>query len=356
MSALTLDPASLILHPGMTFGKAIDLYILDMRAEGRMTSDKTERAYRDCLHRHAEDVNNRDPRYTSREDVKRTLRRWTNPNTQRVRRACLVSFYDWTMQELEPGRKDNPARQTRAPRKRQSKVYRMTQDEVRAFMLAARTLREQRIAYLGVCAGIRLEEFQGLQGRHFKRAGYIWVSQDIGKGGRERWIPVLIDLLPLVEDIRRTVAADEYVIPAERWRDPGRNTTKVPLAKRPASRQVFRTVVEELGTRAGIDAHLHPHLMRHAFADHVARYAGVRSAQFLLGHATLGTTETYIGAPTLDDLTASVEGVTFLDSKRTRVLGSPNDPRKPLEAPTGIEPVQRAFRPVEPKPDDGAYS
>src|SRR4051794_12669671 len=101
----------------MTFGHAIDLYVTDMRAEGRMTSDKTERAYRDCLHAHADDVNNRDPRYTNREDVKRTLRRWTNPNTQRVRRACLVSFYDWAMQELEPGRKDNPARQTRAPRK-----------------------------------------------------------------------------------------------------------------------------------------------------------------------------------------------------------------------------------------------
>jgi hypothetical protein len=74
-------------------------------------------------------------------------------------------------------------------------------------------------AYLGVCAGVRLQELQGLQGRHFQRPGYIWISADIGTGGRERWIPVLVDLFPLVEDIRQNVTADEYVIPAERWRD-----------------------------------------------------------------------------------------------------------------------------------------
>jgi integrase len=103
------------------------------------------------------------------------------------------------------------------------------------------------------------------------------------------------------------VSVDEYVIPAERGRDPGVNKTKAELKKRPASRQAFRTVVETLGKRAGISAHLTPHLMRHAFADHVAREAGVRQAQFLLGHATLGTTEAYLGTPTLDELTAATQ-------------------------------------------------
>jgi hypothetical protein len=58
--------------------------------------------------------------------------------------------------------------------------------------------------------------------------------------------------------------------------------------------------------RAGITAHVHPHLMRHAFGDHVARYAGIKNAQALLGHATVGTTETYVGKPTLDELAAAV--------------------------------------------------
>ena len=61
----------------MRFDVAIDEYVADMRSQGRMNSDKTERDYRIVLYAHAEDVNNRDPRYTGREDVKRTLRRWS---------------------------------------------------------------------------------------------------------------------------------------------------------------------------------------------------------------------------------------------------------------------------------------
>lgn len=334
----------------MKFSEAIDAYVADMRAEGRMTSDPTERSYRSCLDAHADDVDNRDPRYTNRQDVKKTLGRWPNPNTRRTRRAVLVSFYDWAMQELEPPRKDNPARQTRPPRATKTTVYRLTRDEAAAFMRTAKTTREQRIAYLGVGAGIRLNEFQGLQGRHFRRPGWIWISADIGKGGRERWIPVVVDLLPVVERIRATVNDDEYVIPAERWRDPGANTSKVQLYRRQASRQVFRTVVETLGSRAGIHAHLHPHLMRHAFADHVARHAGVRNAQFMLGHADLGTTETYLGEPTLDELAASIRGLSFLDPTGTDVPGSPSTTDTPLEAPTRIELVESAFRPLAPLP------
>lgn len=52
-------------------------------------------------------------------------------------------------------------------------------------------------------------------------------------------------------------------------------------------------------------------MMRHAFADHVARLAGVRAAQILLGHASIQTTEGYLGQPTLDELARVMTGVTF---------------------------------------------
>jgi hypothetical protein len=58
--------------PRVRFARAIDLYVDDQRAEGRINSPHTERAYRDTLARHAEDVRNRDPAYTNRDDVKRT--------------------------------------------------------------------------------------------------------------------------------------------------------------------------------------------------------------------------------------------------------------------------------------------
>jgi integrase len=173
----------------------------------------------------------------------------------------------------------------------------MTRDEVVAFLHAATTRREQRVAFLGVCAGIRNHELRHLQRRHFERPGWVHVSADIAKGGRERWVPILPELEAIVAEILASVDpttydpttrtwTGEYVIPAERWRDPGRNTERMDLKLKSASRQVLRTVVMELGRRAGIHAHLTPHSMRHAFGDHVARHAGIKNAQALLAAPT----------------------------------------------------------------------
>lgn len=82
----------------MKFTAAIDEYLADMKAQGRINSPRTERSYFSRLAMHADDVSNRDPRATGRQDVKRTLRRWSHPNTQANARAILVSFYDWTME------------------------------------------------------------------------------------------------------------------------------------------------------------------------------------------------------------------------------------------------------------------
>lgn len=334
----------------MKFRESIDIYIADMVAQGRINSPRTERAYRDCLNQHAEDVGNRDPRVIGRDEVKTTLRRWQNPNTQRVRRAALVSFYDWTMEEGI--RKDNPARQTRSPRRRPTQVYRLTRHETLQLLEATVGTRERRAIFLGICAGLRNAELRGLQGRHFQRPGWIWVSADIAKGQRERWVPVLPDLADVVDDIRANVHADEYVLPAERWRDPGANRVRVDLRLVPTSSQALRSLVMRVAQRAGIKSHVHPHVMRHAFGDHVARYAGMRNAQFLLGHATVGTTETYVGEPTLDELAASIEGLAFLTPNRTPVLPLGEQAATPHKGVTLIEPVPSSSRPVEPNLDE----
>ena len=327
---------------GMKFSRAIDLYIADMRSEGRINSAASERGYRGTLGHHCDDIKNRDPSYVGREDVKRTLRRWTHPNTQRKNRAVLVSFYDWAMEEGY--RNDNPACQTRRPKSKPPKVYRLTRAEAAAFLSAAQTVRERRIAHLGICAGVRNGELRGLQGRHFERDGWLWISADIAKGGRERWVPVLPELVPIAREIRANLAPDDYVLPAQRWRDPGSNLNRGDLAKRPSSSQALRSSVMRLAKRAGIRAHVHPHVMRHAFGDYVTRHAGIKNAQALLGHADVGTTQIYTGAPTLDELAAAVEGVRFAQGNEQTFYLSDEDPAIPLEAPTGIEPVYTALQ------------
>jgi site-specific recombinase XerD len=292
------------------FDLAIDAYLRDQRQYGRINSDRSERSYRICLNWLCGDVSNRDPRTVGRDDIKSTLGRWPNPNTQRSRRSVYVSFFDWCMEEgLRP---DNPARQTHRPRKQPTNVYRLTMVETSELLRAARSDIEKRIVHLGACAGLRRDEIRGMQGRHFRREGFLWVSADIAKGGRERWVPVIADLQHVWEQIAESVEDNHFVVPAQRGRDPPRNTQKVVLPTRPASAQFVWRIVIDVARRAGIKQHIHPHLLRHAFGDHIARHAGLHVAQALLGHATVDTTaSTYVGKPTLDELAGSVTDMTF---------------------------------------------
>jgi hypothetical protein len=53
-------------------------------------------------------------------------------------------------------------------------------------------------------------------------------------------------------------------------------------------------------------------LLRHAYGAHVAKYAGLRSAQALLGHASVDTTaSTYVEKPGLDELSVPVHGFSY---------------------------------------------
>lgn len=269
----------------MKLTAAIDAYIEDMRLDGRINSTATERDYRGALMAHAEDVANRDPRYTNRDDVKRTLSRWDHPNSRGKQRSIFVSFYDWLVEEgLRP---HNPARQTRRTKRRASEVYRLTSEETVALLGATRGRRERRAIWLGICAGLRNAELRGLQGRHFQRPGFIEVTADIAKGKRQRWVPVIAQLDQVVDDIRRSVKTHHFVLPAQRWRNPGVNRDMADKRDYQSSSNALRALVQRVGRRAGIAAPLHPHLLRHAYADHIAKHAGVRNAQALLGHATI---------------------------------------------------------------------
>lgn len=289
----------------MRFDEAVEDYLADMRAAGRINSRHTVASYRSRLDVLGEAVGNRDPRTVGVGDVDGVLRRWPHPTTAQHARSVYVSFFDWAMHRRM--RRDNPARQTWPRKVKAPNVYRLTRAEVVALFEACADEREARAIRLGCCAGLRNAELRGLQLRHFKREGAIWVSGDIAKGGRQRYVPVLAELQGVVDGVLRDIAEGEYVIAARR-----------PVGGRgaPAHREVpalqcsphaLRALVAAVGRRAGIAAPLHPHLLRHAFGDHVARHAGVRAAQATLGHASISTTTgTYTGAPTLDELSTAL--------------------------------------------------
>ncbi len=280
-----------------------------MRALGRLTTDRSVAEYGRTVRKHAEDAEATDPRATTRQDVKRTLRRWSHPNTQRRKRSMLVSFYDWMVEEgLRP---DNPARQVRAARAREPRIRRLTLDETRAVLAAARTRSERRIVYLAACAGLRCSELRLLRGVHFARDGWILISAEMAKGGRERWVPVMVDLEPIVSEIRATTDLDHFVLPATRWRKGDRGLVPIECPERPCDRKTIWRAVRRVGRRAGIGTPVHPHQLRHSFADRVTRLAGLHAAQALLGHSSIQTTEGYLTRPSPDELVEAMAQVTL---------------------------------------------
>lgn len=289
----------------MRFTAAIDVYVEEMFAAGRFNSRKTEDTYRATLLKHAEDVGNRDPRKVGRDDVKVTLRRWQG-NTRVLAHAHLKSFYDFAVEE--GWRKDNPARQVRKTKRRQTTPYRLTREEVRAIRAAAHGPRERAMVDFGFLAGLRADELLHLQGRHLRRRpGWVWVSADIAKGKKhERYVFVLPELELTYQWCVENVGEQDFVIPQRRERMNFTERVEAFDPARPCSYGSLNKAMKKIGRRAGLRVPFHAHMMRHAYGDHIARYAGIEFAKDQLGHADISTTQMYTGGPSLEEVATAL--------------------------------------------------
>jgi integrase/recombinase XerD len=297
----------------MTFTEAKERFIADWRAEGRINSALTERVYRGKLDHLSDTVEDRDPADIGRDDMNRALERWTG-ESRRQAHAIYRSFFRWAM--TEGMRENNPADLVRQTKPKPPQIARLTREEGARLLVASRAQRRDRwLVHLGCCAGLRAQELRGLRGRHFARPGFVWVSPDIGKGQKERWVPVITDLEPIVEEILTLTGLEEFVLPGQRSAghptpDIMRDTTR-PIG----ATTLYRRVVD-LGEAAGIGVRVTPHSMRHLFSTYVARHGGILVAKALLGHADISTTQRYTDTPTLDELAISLHGFSFFGAVR----------------------------------------
>jgi len=142
-------------------------------------------------------------------------------------------------------------------------------------------------------SGLRLSELSGLDLDDLNlQTGEAQVT---GKGRKTRIVPVGRQALAAI------AAWLPQRLPLMSRRDgiPGvvRDNTPALFISQRGSRLTPRSVQLRLNRwalQAGLGQHVHPHMLRHAFATHVLQSSGdLRAVQEMLGHASISTTQVY---------------------------------------------------------------
>jgi integrase/recombinase XerC len=146
--------------------------------------------------------------------------------------------------------------------------------------------RDAAVMALLYGSGLRISEALGLKRRDVPRPGEGDVLIVTGKGNKTRMVPVLRNVLALIEDY---VAICPYPLPAE-------GPIFVGARGGPLSPRIIQLAMERLRGALGLPDSATPHALRHSFATHLLSRGGdLRAIQELLGHSSLSTTQVYTG-------------------------------------------------------------
>ncbi len=132
-------------------------------------------------------------------------------------------------------------------------------------------------------SGLRISEALGIARRDAPAEGRE-VLRVVGKGGKERLVPVL----PVTQAaVARYVALCPYPLAPE-------GPLFLGAKGGPLSPRIVQLLMERLRGAFGLPDTATPHALRHSFATHLlSAGADLRQIQELLGHASLSTTQVY---------------------------------------------------------------
>ena len=175
--------------------------------------------------------------------------------------ASMKAFYHYKVSE-------DPSERLRAPRIEKKMPAVLTQEEVTRLLeqpggTSPKELRDTAMLELLYATGIRVSELISLKVSDVNLAMEYLTCSDSHK---ER-------IIPFGEQ--------------EEW-------LFTNCAGQQMSRQGFWKLIKSYGKKAGIEAEITPHMLRHSFAAHmVGNGADLKSVQEMLGHSDISTTQVY---------------------------------------------------------------
>ncbi len=212
------------------------------------------------------------------------------PATMARKVAAVKSFFNFLVAEGKLGK--NPAEGITGPKVGKSLPKAISVAEVERLLeqpdkrSTPEGKRDKAMLELLYATGMRVTELVSLDVRDVNlRAGFV---RCFGKGSKERIIPIHSKAIRAVksylDDVRTRLlgAAGETALFLNRR---GQRLT----------RQGFWLILKGYTKKAGIEAEITPHVLRHSIATHLLHSGkmNLRELQELLGHANISTTQIY---------------------------------------------------------------
>ncbi len=204
------------------------------------------------------------------------------------RLSVLKRFYGMALRQRQV--QADPCLNIASARQPPRFVHSLTEGQVEALLAAPDVstplgLRERTMLELLYASGLRVSELVGLKLVELSlNDGVVRVT---GKGDKTRLVPfgqVAREWLERYLKEGRPLILDGQVDDA----------LFVTGRGGPMTRQMFWVIITKHASKAGIEAKLSPHTLRHAFATHLLNHgADLRVVQLLLGHSDISTTQIY---------------------------------------------------------------
>jgi integrase/recombinase XerD len=202
--------------------------------------------------------------------------------------SSLRRFYQYLVRE---GRiPEDPSARIDAPKLMRSVPRFLTEDEVERLLDApdiskALGLRDRTMLEMLYASGLRVSELVTLDLHQVNLQQGI--ARIRGKGGKERLVPIGEEAITWID---RYMHESRQELLKKQVSD-----ALFPTSRGAAmTRQGFWYLIKRYAQKAGIEKHLSPHTLRHAFATHLLNHgADLRVVQMLLGHSNLSTTQIY---------------------------------------------------------------